>query len=151
MSRTAKAYTISSILLFLIASGGFIPIKVIKVATTDGVVRFARMVHDGDTIVLSHINSIYDAKVEEVLRVEGLSLRLADVKTDSYGVKEYYGITEGIKLQSWREIRLYNSGARHFTLTVNGKRLHIEKFVDSLLVIRLQKLYLYSMFVCYFF
>lgn len=140
-------YIISTILLLLMASGGLIPVKVINVATTDGVVRFVRMVHDGDTIVLSHINSIYDAKVEEVLRVEGLSLHLAEVKTDSYGVKEYYGITEGIKPQSWREIRFYNSGARRFSLTVNGKHLHIEKFVDSLLVIRLQKPCLYSMFV----
>jgi len=128
MNKAAKIkiYITIIILLLLIASGGFIPVKVIKVTTTDGVVRFVRMVHDGDIIVLSHINSIYDAKVEEVLRVEGLSLRLAEVKTDSYGVKEYYGITERIQPRSWGEIRLYNSGARHFTFTVNGKPLHIE-------------------------
>ncbi|MDD5008004.1 MAG: hypothetical protein PHU49_09185 [Syntrophorhabdaceae bacterium] len=145
MNRTAKSYIII-ILLFFIVSGGFIPVKVITITTVDGVARLVKMVHDGDTIMLSHINSIYDAKVEEVLRVEGLNFCLAEVKTDSYGVKEYYGITEGIQPRSWKEIRFYNSAVRHFSLAVNDKEFNIRKFTDSLLIIKLQKTRLHKYF-----
>jgi hypothetical protein len=80
-----------------------------------------RMAQD-DTVTLAHINSIYREPVEEVLKLKGDTLLLDEVRTSSYGVKEYYRITEGIRKIGYKQFR-FNNAHNAFTLAVKGRRV----------------------------
>jgi hypothetical protein len=110
------------------------PLKCIVIRTDDGVARFVKFVESGDTVRLSHINSIYDAEVTEILEVDKDRFRLLDVETTSYGIREYYGITDGVHERSWKKISFYNSAGRQFSLLVNRSEVGIlKKYSDAYL------------------
>lgn len=95
---------------------------------------------DGSQVIISHINSIYDARVEEFLELKGGALELVDVKTSSYGVHEYYRTTEGITKNRWTEIILINSSDRNFTIAVDNRRLSsIEENRNMAIRLRIEK------------
>jgi hypothetical protein len=99
-------------------------------------------VGEGDAVVLSHVNSIYDAPVEEILRVKGGSFELEDVRTPSYGVKEYYGIAEGITRRRWTEFTFHNSSGRSFSLKIGGRPVReVETHRDQPITVRLGRFY----------
>jgi hypothetical protein len=117
-------------LLFVIP----MPLKCIVICTDDGVARVVKFVENGDTVRLSHINSIYDTEVTEILEVDKDRFRLLDVETTSYGVREYYGITDGVHERSWKKISFYNSKGRQFSLLVNTSKVDIlKKYSDAYL------------------
>jgi hypothetical protein len=108
------------------------PRRCIVIRTDDGVARFVKFVQNGDTVRLSHINSIYDAEVTEILEVDKDRFRLLDVETISYGVREYYGITDGVQERSWKKISFYNSKGRQFSLLVDNSKVDIlKKYSDA--------------------
>jgi hypothetical protein len=78
---------------------------------------------EGSRIVLSHFNSIYDQRVDEVLELRGGMMKLVEVKTPSQGVKEYYLPIGEVGDHRWRELYLQNSEDRNFVLSVEGKRV----------------------------
>ena len=99
-----------------------------------------RVVKDGDLIFLSHINSIYNMKVDEVLRINKSLLELEDVRTKSYGIREYYMITDGFIKRSWNKIRFYNYDKAEFSLNIKDKRVdELEKFRNSYISIEVRE------------
>lgn len=104
----------------------------------DGKVLFIEKTKDNDEIIITHINSIYDAKVEEVLFVENGAFLLKDIKTLSYGVKEYYGITNGFIPKRFNSIIFRNTKDRGFSITINGKKVeNMDRAMDSSLTLEL--------------
>jgi hypothetical protein len=60
-----------------------------------GQVLWEKQVSTGSVFSLRHLNSIFDAPVEEAFRVDDQGLiRLQALRTDSAGVLEYYGLEE---------------------------------------------------------
>lgn len=86
----------------------------------DGNVFRAIRVRSADTVILSHVNSIYDAEVHETLVLSGDTLCVHKVETASEGVREYYGIAEGLTERCFASLLVRNSRDRRFTLTLNG-------------------------------
>jgi len=120
---------IYSIIIFIIFF--LIPIRCLVMKGGDGEIIYLKNIRDGDVIIFSHINSIYDAPVDEILVVNGENLILKDIKTQSYGVKEYYQITEKISPRSFKGIILRNSKDRDFSVTVNGDSVNKLKEVSD--------------------
>ncbi len=120
-------------------------IKCLIITGQQGDILYVQTVRDGDVIKISHINSIYDAKVEEVLSVEGNEFMLKDVNTRSYGVLEYYGITEGLTPRRFSAIIFRNTKDREFSLYINDKKIgKILYTVNTALMIELKCLYFYK-------
>jgi hypothetical protein len=114
----------------------------IELSTQENGVIAVYPVSEGDTLILSHVNSIYDAPVEEVLRVKDGSLELEDVRTLSYGVKEYYGIAEGITRRRWKEFIFHNSSGRGFSLKIGGRPVReVETHRDQAITVQLGRFY----------
>ncbi len=123
-------------------------VKCLVIAGQKGDMLFIRKVRDGDVIKISHINSIYDAGVEEVLSVEGNELVLRDIKTGSYGVKEYYGITEGLTPRRFTVITFRNTKDREFCLYINDKKIDkISYAINTSLTIELKQIHFYEFLV----
>ncbi len=118
--------------------------KCLVIKKEDGDIIYIKDIKDGDRITISHINSIYDAKVEEVLYIEGDSFLMKDIKTASYGVKEYYGITEGIVSRSFTAITFRNTKERDFSIEVNGEKvININEARDNALTIEIIQIPVY--------
>ncbi len=129
-NRLKRNILISLVFLFFVAI--FLPFysktNCFLIKGADDKIFFIEQVKDKDEIVISHINSIYDARVEEVLMVEGETLLLKGIDTPSYGVKEYYGITSGFTPRRFSSITFRNTKDRGFFIKINGKK--IEKIKD---------------------
>ncbi|MCJ8501324.1 hypothetical protein [Desulfatitalea alkaliphila] len=95
-------------------------VRCIVVRAHDGPIVFISSVTDRDAVILSHTNSMYDARVHEHLEIRGDVMVLADVKTESHGVREYYGIADGIPHREWSALRVFSTVDRAFSLTVRG-------------------------------
>jgi hypothetical protein len=116
-------------------------IRCIVVRTEDNRVVFISAVEDRDTVILSHTNSIYDARVDEHLEVRGDVMVLADVVTDSHGVREYYGIADGIPHRQWSTLRVFSTADRAFCLAVRGVGVNaFQEITDTRYTIELKRL-----------
>jgi hypothetical protein len=127
----------------IIVSVLFVPVKCFVVRAQDNSLIFIDIAGNDDVVALSHINSIYDERVNEILKVKGFFLQLADVETSSYGIREYYGITEGIQKRQWKRIRFYNSTDRVFSLAINNNDIRLMQFRDSYISIEVSR-YLFA-------
>lgn len=120
----AKKYSLWAILGFalLAALSVFMctAVRCIVVRTDDNRIVFISTVADHDAVILSHTNSMYDARVDEHLEVRGDVMVLANVVTDSHGVREYYGIADGIPPRQWSTLRVFSTADRAFRLSVRG-------------------------------
>jgi len=140
-----KGFSPRNVLIILILSAISVVViylshttKCLVIKKEDGGIIYIKDIKDGDRIKISHINSIYDAKVEEVLYMEGDSLILKDIKTASYGVKEYYGITEGIVPRSFTAITFRNTKERDFSIEGNSEKVqNIQQARDTALTIEI--------------
>lgn len=112
----------------------------IKEATKSDLITIKKL-QEGDIIVLSHINSIYDAEVKEVFKVRKNFFVLKDVDTSSWGVKEYYGIADGIPERRFYKISFRNTSGRNFTLRINRENIEeISRFRDRILLIEVKSI-----------
>ena len=127
----------------IIVSVLFVPVKCFVVRVQDNSLIFIDIAGNDDVVALSHINSIYDERVNEILKVKGFFLQLADVETSSYGIREYYGITEGIQKRQWNRIRFYNSTDRVFSLAINNNDIRLMQYRDSYISIEVSR-YLFA-------
>lgn len=126
--------------IFAISAIMLIPLNVFIIKVLDRTIFFEKI--SNKTIVsISHINSIYNAKVEEVFKINGKNFELIDVVTDSYGVKEYYGITEGVAKRSLSKMVFFNGQNRNFVLRVNNKEVkEINKFKEKEITLRIEEM-----------
>lgn len=140
------------ILLFILIFAGIIMFFIFNGKTNCLVIKetenkniiFIDSVKDKDEVVLSHNNSIYNAWVEEFMYVEKDTLILKHINTSSYGVKEYYNITDGFTPRSFTCIVFRNTKERGFSIKINGKAVEkIKKTVNTSLVIELVKMPIY--------
>jgi hypothetical protein len=92
----------------------------IVVRTEDNRIVYISTVADHDAVILSHTNSMYDARVDEHFEIRGDVLVLADVVTESHGVREYYGIADGIPHRQWSKLRVFATADRAFGLSIRG-------------------------------
>jgi len=76
---------------------------IVKEVAKDEVIALKKL-RQKDIVILSHINSIYDAEVKEIFEVRNNFLVLKDVDTSSWGVKEYYGIADGLPERRFSKI-----------------------------------------------
>jgi hypothetical protein len=95
-------------------------VRCVVVRTADDRIVFVTAVADHDAVILSHTNSMYDARVDEYLEIRGDAMVLSDVVTDSHGVREYYGIADGIAHRQWSTLRVFSTADRAFYLSVRG-------------------------------
>ena len=133
-TRAQRAYRVLGLMLLLAALCSLLlfPVDLVLVGAQPGPILFVEHMSKGDSVVLSHTNSMYNERVEEALAFDGNELVLADVKTDSYGVKEYYRITDGLPRRSWRNVTFMNSTSGHFQLTIKGKAVEgLSRFTDQ--------------------
>ena len=99
---------------------------------------------EGDAVIISHNNSIYDAPVDEHLEVRGGCFSLTKVVTDSQGVMEYYGIADGNPRGEWPVIRVFSTGERNFSLKIKGIPVDtFKKQKDTHFIIEMKKLPFY--------
>lgn len=98
----------------------FTTVRCVVVRDHEERIVFLSKVADRDVVIISHTNSMYDARVDEHLEVRGDVMVLTDVVTDSHGVREYYGIADGIPHREWATIRVYGTSSRGFSVTVRG-------------------------------
>ena len=132
--RAQRAYRILCLTLLLVAlcSLLFFPVDVLIVGAQSAPLLSVDRISKGDSVTLTHVNSMYNEPVEEVLTFDGSDFMLADVKTASYGVKEYYRITEGIEKRAFRRVTFINSASGQFQLTIKGKTVEgLARFVDQ--------------------
>lgn len=80
---------------------------------------------EGSRVIICHLNSMYDARVEEHLELRDGLLELAEVKTTSYAIHEYYRTTEGTPQRRFGSLVIRNSAGRDFTLEVDGQKLSV--------------------------
>lgn len=119
-------------------------VRCIVVSTHDGRTIFAAAASDGDDVIISHNNSIYDAPVDEHLEVRGGCFSLTKVVTDSQGVMEYYGIADGNPRGEWPVIRVFSTGERNFSLKIKGIPVDtFKKQKDTHFIIEMKKLPFY--------
>jgi len=133
-TRAQRVYRVLGLMLLLAAPCSLLllPVDVVLVGAQSGPILFVEHISKGDNVVLSHTNSMYKERVEEALAFDGSDLTLADVKTDSYGVKEYYRITDGLPRRSWRNVTFMNSASGQFQLTIKGKAVEgLSRFIDQ--------------------
>lgn len=121
-----------ALLIASLSSLLFFPLDVLYVSVESGPVLSAERISRGDYVTLSHVSSMYNEPVEEVLSFNGRELELVDVKTTSYGVKEYFRITEGIEKRSFQSVTFMNSSSGQFQLTIKGKAVEgLTLFTDQ--------------------
>jgi len=129
----------AGIIIFFIFNGNT-NCLVIK-ETENGNIIFIDSIKDKDEVVLSHINSIYNAWVEEFMYVEKDELLLKKIKTSSYGVKEYYNITDGFTPRRFSTIVFRNTKEGGFSIKINGRAVEkLKKTVNTSLTIELVKM-----------
>ncbi len=122
----------------------FTTVRCVVVRVHGDRIVFSLSVADGDAVVMSHNNSIYNAPVEEHLEIQGGYLVLKEVRTNSQGVREYYGIADGMHLARWPAIRVFSTGDRAFSLTIRGVPVEaFKKYPDARFVIEIIRLPLY--------
>lgn len=131
-------------LIFAISALMLIPLNVFIVEVLGKTIFFEKI--SNNTIVsISHINSIYNAKVEEVFKINGKYFELIDVVTDSYGVKEYYGITEGVAKRRLKKVVFFNGQDRNFVLRVNNNEIkEINKFKEKEITLQIEEMPLFK-------
>lgn len=120
-----KRITIYLLFLGLFSTALLVPLPWLVIYDAQGNAIYRKWAREGMPVVLSHVNSIYDARVDEILELKGDSLVLKDVQTKSYGVKEYYQIADGITIHAWKNIHLYSGADRDFTLTIDGRAVEV--------------------------
>jgi hypothetical protein len=120
IAKTAFGAIFCSALLVAVSIFMFTTVRCIVVRTDDNRIVFISTVADHDAVILSHTNSMYDARVEEHFKIRGDVMVLADVVTDSHGVREYYGIADGIPDRQWSTLRVFSTADRAFALCVRG-------------------------------
>ncbi|MDD5205630.1 MAG: hypothetical protein PHS17_09420 [Desulfobacterales bacterium] len=136
--KTAWIAVIAGVIL----AGELYSLQSLEVSTEKNGVIAVHLVQEGETLTLFHVNSIYDAPVEEILRVKNGSLELEEVRTPSYGVKEYYGIAEGITKRKWKEFTFRNSSDRGFSLKIGGRTVpEVETHRDQPVSLRQVRFY----------
>ncbi len=122
----------------------FTTVRCVVVRVHDDRIVFSLSVVDGDAVVMSHNNSIYNAPVEEHLEVQGGYLVLKEVRTNSQGVREYYGIADGMHPARWPAIRVFSTDGRDFSLTIRGVSVEaFKKHRDTRFIIEIIRLPLY--------
>jgi hypothetical protein len=134
VGRARRAYRVLGLILLLAAlcSLLFFPVDVILVSAQPGPLLSVERISKGEGVTLSHVNSMYNEPVEEVLTFDSGALVLADVKTASYGVKEYYRITEGIEKRAFKRVTFVNSASGQFQLTIKGRAVEgLARFIDQ--------------------
>lgn len=131
-------------LIFAISALMLIPLNVFIVEVLGKTIFFEKI--SNNTIVsISHINSIYNAKVEEVFKINGKYFELIDVVTDSYGVKEYYGITEGVAKRRLKKVVFFNGQDRNFVVRLNNKEIKkINKFKEKEITLQIEEMPLFK-------
>ncbi len=113
---------------------------IVKEVAKDEVIALKKL-RQKDIVILSHINSIYDAEVKEIFEVRNNFLVLKDVDTSSWGVKEYYGIADGLPERRFSKIIFRNTGRRGFTFSINGKNVEkISECKDRSLLIEVKSI-----------
>lgn len=118
--RTGFAIALFCVIFLCASVLALIDVRCVVVRTDEeGIVHIAS-VGNGDRVVISHINSIYDARVDEHLEVRDSQLVLTKVVSDSQGVREYYGIADSAPHGKWSTIRIFNTEGRDFSLMLNG-------------------------------
>lgn len=123
--------TLISLAVGLIILSIIFPLKFVTVSDFRGRPIALFLVREGEIIEISHINSIYDCYVKEVLRVSGKALEVISVETESHGVREYYGISDGFTPRRYEKITFFNSKDREFSLRVKGKEIELWRTVDQ--------------------
>jgi hypothetical protein len=119
----------------------FTTVRCIVVRTDDNRIVFISTVADHDAVILSHTNSMYDARVDEHFKIRGDVMVLADVVTDSHGVREYYGIADGLPDRQWSTLRVLGTADRAFGLSVRGVGLGaFKKATDIRFTIELKRM-----------
>lgn len=132
--RARRARRLLGLILLLVALCYllFFPVDVFLVSAQSGPIISVERISKGDSVTLTHVNSMYNEPVEEVLTFSGTDLVLADVKTASYGVREYYRITEGIEKRTLRRVTFMNSASGQFQLLIKGKAAEgLARFTDQ--------------------
>lgn len=110
----------------------------------DSRILYLKKIKNKDEVIISHINSIYDARVDEVLMINGETFLLKEIKTPSFGVKEYYNITNGFTPRVFTSITFRNTKDREFSIRINEKKVEIiEKSLDMPLTLRIMKIPFY--------
>ncbi|MDW8001902.1 MAG: hypothetical protein RMJ39_04435 [Deltaproteobacteria bacterium] len=146
-NRSLDLLKLTAIVFFL-----FLETEIILVRVSPGKTIYYTSVKDGDTLELSHVNSIYEREVKEVLRVERGYIELSEVITDSYGVKEYYLLDNFETKRGWKVIRLRNTEERNFSLKIKDRSVGIEKYADMSIEIEIRRAFFaYGLFLilCY--
>lgn len=116
--------------------GMTVPVVCVIVKTGEGTPIRSVRVEDGEAVILSHVNSIYDSEVRETLVVKGESLVLHKVDTHSAGVREYYGIADGLISRHFTIIPFRNSRERAFRLIIGGHTVdQLQEHLDVTLLI----------------
>jgi hypothetical protein len=118
--KTLLFLSLSGVILLCLSALVLIDVRCILIQTDDGEVVHVTSVRNGDSLVISHINSIYDAPVEEHLEVDENQFALTRVVTDSQGVLEYYGIADTTPRGKWSVIRIFSTEGRNFAFTIKG-------------------------------
>lgn len=120
-----------------------VPVPSIVVTAPEGKRLHVARVGSGDTVRVAHTNSIYDEKVEEVLEVRGERLVVTEVKTPSYGVREYYRITDAPPILSLRSFRFYNTITGRFELWIKGKSVDLNRCREKLVSVEIYRITLF--------
>jgi len=141
IAKTAFWALICFALLVAVSVFMFTTVRCIVVRTDDNRIVFISTVADHDAVILSHTNSMYDARVDEHFKIRGDVMVLADVVTDSHGVREYYGIADGIPDRQWSTLRVFSTADRAFGLSVRGVGLDaFQKATDIRFTIELKRM-----------
>ncbi len=118
--KTLFLLSLLTVVLLCICALRLIDVRYAVLRTDDGEVVYLTSVRDGDSVVISHVNSIYDAPVEERLEIRDGQFLLTKVVTDSQGVLEYYGIADTTPRGKWSTIRIFSTEGRDFSLAIKG-------------------------------
>lgn len=135
---------LSGAILLCLSALMLVDVRCVLVRTDDGDVVHATSVRDGDRMVISHINSMYDAPVEEHLHIHENRFVLTKVVTDSQGVLEYYGVADAAPRGTWSAIRIFSTEGRNFALTIKEIPVDaLKKERDSHFTVRIENHPLY--------
>lgn len=139
-----KAKSLCLLLIFAISALMLIPLNVFIIEVFEKKI-FLKKISDNTIVSISHINSIYNANVEETFKINGKYFELIDVVSDSYGVKEYYGITEGVIKRKLNNIVFFNGLDRNFVLRLNNKEVReINKYKEKEITLQIEEMTLFK-------
>lgn len=125
-------------------------IETVSVRTDKKELIYLTFVKDGSVIELSHINSIYDAPVNEILMVNDSHFELVSVSTPSFGVKEYYLMDDLPKKRRYEAIRFFNSKERNFSLKIKGKNLDLKNYVERSIELKVCQIKVFDFLFLFF-